>query len=110
MQTVHGHLVDDQTRCTHWCGPTDVIAIRFRCCDRYYACFDCHSEFETHEAQCWRRDELETPGVLCGVCGAELSIAAYLDAEFECPACAAPFNPGCANHYHLYFDLDQDAP
>ena len=108
MQTIHGRLVDDQTRCAHWHGPTDVIAIRFRCCGRYYACFECHAELETHRAERWSTDELETPGVLCGVCGTELTISAYLDSGFVCPECRAGFNPNCALHYDMYFDLDRN--
>lgn len=103
MKTVHGRLVDEQTRCTHWHGPTDVIAIRFRCCDRYYACYDCHAELESHEAERWGTDELQTPGVLCGVCGEVMTIAGYLDSGYTCPACGTAFNPRCALHHHLYF-------
>jgi uncharacterized CHY-type Zn-finger protein len=102
---VYGHLVDDKTRCTHWHGPTDVIAIRFPCCDRYYACFDCHSELELHEARRWGQAELDTTGVLCGECGAELAISAYLESGFVCPSCGTAFNPKCALHHDLYFEL-----
>lgn len=105
MTTAHGRLVDDQTRCVHWNGPTDVIAIRFRCCDRFYACFECHAELETHEAQRWPADEFAADAILCGVCRAELSISAYMQGGNACPSCGAAFNPSCANHHHLYFDV-----
>lgn len=105
MAVALGRLTDDQTRCVHWNGPTDVIAIRFACCGKYYACFDCHAELETHPPQRWGADQLDETAVLCGVCGTELSIAAYLGCGFRCPGCSASFNPGCAQHYHLYFDL-----
>ena len=104
MKTVHGRLVDAHTRCAHWHGPTDVIAIRFRCCDRFYACYECHAEAEQHEPQRWTPDELDTPGILCGMCGGVLSIAAYLSSGYACPSCGAAFNPRCALHHHLYFD------
>lgn len=105
MTKVYGRIIDDQTRCAHWSGPTDVIAIRFKCCDRYYPCFDCHAEAETHTPIRWPREEFTRPGVLCGVCRTELTIAGYLASDFTCPECGAAFNPGCALHYELYFDL-----
>lgn len=99
-------MVDEQTRCVHWNGPTDVIAIRFPCCDRYYACFDCHASLETHEPRRWGADQTGETAVLCGVCGEEMTINAYLTSGFTCPSCSAGFNPGCALHYDLYFTLD----
>jgi uncharacterized CHY-type Zn-finger protein len=39
---VLGGVVDDQTRCVHYHGPTDVIAMRFKCCDAYFPCLRCH--------------------------------------------------------------------
>jgi uncharacterized CHY-type Zn-finger protein len=111
VTTVHGQLLDDQTRCAHWNGPTDVIAIRFPCCDRYYACFDCHTELESHVAIRWTVDERDQRAVLCGVCREEMTIAGYFDSGFRCPSCGASLNPGCASHYHLYFELDgKDGP
>ena len=50
---VHGIDVDPQTRCAHYDGPTDIIALRFHCCDRWYPCFECHQECEAHEAIPW---------------------------------------------------------
>jgi uncharacterized CHY-type Zn-finger protein len=28
-----------------------------------------------------------------------------LKCDSICPRCAGAFNPGCANHYHLYFEV-----
>jgi uncharacterized CHY-type Zn-finger protein len=42
--------------------------------------------------------------IVCGACGRELSVDEYLGCEFSCPNCTARFNPGCASHYHLYFE------
>ena len=100
---VYGSTVDDQTRCIHYSGPTDVIAIRFHCCDRYYPCHLCHEESAGHPATQWPFEERDVHAVLCGVCGGELTIAAYLKV-FGCPDCGSPFNPGCALHKHLYFE------
>ena len=51
----------------------------------------------------WRSD-WDQVAVLCGVCGVELSVREYLACGNTCPACKAPFNPGCRNHYPFYFE------
>ena len=53
----------------------------------------------------WPRPERDTKAVLCGNCHTELTISEYLASGNQCPQCRAAFNPGCANHYHLYFEL-----
>ena len=98
-----GRALDPQTRCAHWRGPLDIIAIRMRCCGTYYACRECHDELADHAAEVWPVAEWDEPAVLCGACGTELTVRDYLECGNVCPACAAPFNPGCATHYHLYF-------
>jgi uncharacterized CHY-type Zn-finger protein len=103
MLPVHGLELDEQTRCAHWHSPNDVIAIKFACCGEYYACYDCHAALADHEPDVWPRASYAQPAVLCGVCGSELTIDQYMAAKFTCPSCGAAFNPGCANHYHLYF-------
>lgn len=100
---VRGVGLDEETRCVHYRGPRDVIAIRFACCGEYYACYDCHAARADHEAERWPADARDEPAVRCGVCETELTIAAYLACEHGCPDCGAAFNPGCANHYELYF-------
>ena len=100
---VYGSTVDDETRCVHYSGPTDVIAIKFRCCSQYYPCHLCHEESAGHPATQWPAGERDAHAVLCGVCGSELSIARYLEVS-GCPSCGAQFNPGCALHKHFYFE------
>lgn len=100
---VYGSILDDETRCMHYSGPTDVIAIKFRCCGRYYPCHLCHEESAGHPATQWPVTEHEARAVLCGVCGDELTIARYLEVS-GCPGCGAQFNPGCALHKHFYFE------
>jgi uncharacterized CHY-type Zn-finger protein len=102
--TVHGLDLDPETRCAHWRSPLDVIAIRMRCCDRYYACRQCHDALEDHAASVWPSAEWTQPAVLCGVCGHALSVQQYLDSDSRCPQCDAAFNPGCRRHHHLYFE------
>ena len=102
MPELAGALVDDETRCIHWAGPTDVVAMRFACCDTYYPCFACH-EGAGHPAAVWPRARFDEPAVLCGVCRRELTVNEYLAVD-ACPHCLAAFNPGCALHHHLYFE------
>lgn len=109
MPTVHGREVrgvdvDAETRCRHYGTDTDVIAIRFPCCETFYPCFECHEAVADHEARQWGADDGDEPAVLCGVCGAVLAIDGYVACEDRCPDCDAAFNPGCRAHYHYYFD------
>ena len=101
---VLGRVVDRQTRCVHYRTELDIVAIRFACCGEYYPCHLCHSEVAGHESVQWPIDARSTRAVLCGACGTELAIAEYLEAA-ECPSCASRFNPGCALHAHLYFEV-----
>jgi len=101
--TVHGISVNEQTQCAHYHTNRDIIAIRFKCCDKFYACIHCHEDIAGHESTRWSEDERETRAVLCGKCRSTLSIAEYLACENFCPRCGAGFNPGCAQHHHLYF-------
>ncbi len=103
-QRVFGLLVDSQTRCEHYAGPTDVIAIKFHCCRRWYPCHACHDAREEHDRSVWPRTEFGQPAVLCGACGVQLTVSEYLASGFHCPRCEASFNPGCRRHYALYFE------
>jgi uncharacterized CHY-type Zn-finger protein len=102
---VHGINLDAQTRCRHYHGPTDIIAIKMKCCGLFYACTDCHAALADHPAAVWSQDEWNQPAVFCGACGATLTILEYMQSASRCPACQAQFNPRCSNHYHLYFQL-----
>ena len=105
-EVVHGVDVDAATRCGHWRSPTDVIALRMKCCHKWYPCYDCHTALAEHPPQAWPLDQHDQPAVLCGICGVVLSIATYLRSGFQCPHCRTAFNPGCQTHHHLYFELD----
>ena len=102
---VAGVDVDAQTRCRHYHSEADIVAIRFPCCDTYYPCHLCHAEVASHPPAVWKRERFGERAVLCGACGAELAIAEYLRSHAACPVCGARFNPGCAAHRHLYFDV-----
>jgi uncharacterized CHY-type Zn-finger protein len=100
---VRGVNVDPQTRCEHYRGPTDIIAIKMKCCGVYYACKDCHIARADHALAAWPQSEWDQDAILCGTCGAELTIQQYMNSGSRCPACGAAFNPRCRNHYHFYF-------
>jgi uncharacterized CHY-type Zn-finger protein len=101
---VHGVGVDAHTRCAHYHGPTDVVAIKFTCCDTFYSCHLCHQAVASHAPQVWPRARFNEPAVLCGACGSQLTVTQYIDSGNACPHCKADFNPRCSNHYHLYFE------
>ncbi|PZR75945.1 MAG: hypothetical protein DLM73_03980 [Chthoniobacterales bacterium] len=101
---VLGLNVDEQTRCAHYHGEDDVIAIKFRCCGDWFPCHECHAELAGHAAVPWPKEEFDAAAILCGGCGHQLSIREYLDCNSVCLHCRRRFNPGCANHYPLYFD------
>ena len=61
---VYGKLVDDETRCEHYYSPLDIIAIKFKCCDKYYPCYQCHEEIAGHPSKVWNKDEWDTKGIL----------------------------------------------
>ena len=102
--SVHGIDLDGQTRCAHYHGPSDVIAIKMKCCSLYYACKDCHDALADHPIKVWLKTEQKQKAILCGACGAELTIEQYMAGNFHCAACDVQFNPGCKNHYHYYFE------
>lgn len=99
---VHGAVVDAQTRCVHWHGPDDVLAILFPCCRRWYPCHTCHEKDVAHAAARWEPSEHDAHALLCGVCGATSSISDYLAAS-SCGGCGVAFNENCRLHRHLYF-------
>ncbi len=106
---VKGVDLDPQTRCAHYHSALDIIAIRMACCGTYYACRECHDALADHEATLVPASAWEAPGVLCGACGIEISVKAYMAGDSQCPGCGAAFNPGCKTHLHLYFETEPPA-
>lgn len=100
---VYGHIVDHQTRCKHYASEKDIIAIKFKCCDKYYPCYQCHNELESHPIVVWKKEEFNEWAILCGICQKEQSIHQYLDTG-RCTYCDSEFNEGCSKHYHIYFE------
>lgn len=102
---IFGNDVDPQTRCGHYKSDLDIIAIKFRCCGKWFPCISCHDELADHPPLVWPLAARDSEAVLCGVCGRLLTIAEYLSCDSACTGCGRSFNPGCANHYHLYFEV-----
>lgn len=102
---VQGMGMDHQTRCVHYRSPLDVIAIKMKCCGTYYACKDCHDQLAGHPIEVWPRSQWMEKAIMCGQCGTEMTINAYLASNNRCPGCRTHFNPRCANHYHFYFEV-----
>lgn len=102
-RNVRGVALDGETRCTHYGADEDVVALRFGCCESYYACFKCHEAIADHPPEPWPADRRAEPAVRCGVCGFELTASEYVESD-ACANCDARFNPGCAAHYHIYFE------
>jgi uncharacterized CHY-type Zn-finger protein len=113
---VHGLEVQPHTQCAHWHSPLDVIAIKHRCCGKYYACISCHEALTSHPPEVWSKAEQRDGSsknnkvVLCGVCRKEMSAQTYLECGSRCPNsdCGAAFNPGCRKHWGLYFEVDEE--
>lgn len=104
MVNIYGPTVDNEGRCTHYQTPLDIISIKFKCCNKYYPCYKCHNESETHPIKRWEADEFNEQAILCGVCKHEMTINEYMMIE-ACPECNAHFNNRCKYHYHLYFAI-----
>lgn len=103
--TCHGTAVNARTQCAHYHSERDIIAIQFKCCGVFYACITCHDEAAGHPPVVWPKSERHIAAILCGNCKHTFSIATYLACDNTCPNCQAAFNPGCARHYPLYFDM-----
>ncbi|WP_204248380.1 CHY zinc finger protein [Hymenobacter sp. PAMC 26628] len=97
--------MNERTQCAHYHSDRDLIAIKFKCCNAFYACIQCHNETVAHAPVVWGKAERAVEAILCGNCHYTLSIAEYFACGNTCPRCQAAFNPGCANHYDLYFEM-----
>lgn len=80
-----------------------------RCCGEFYACKECHDALAGHAIEQWPRESFGTSAILCGACGTELTIDAYLSCADRCPSCGAGFNPRCSLHHHFYFQPERSA-
>ncbi|KAF2809195.1 uncharacterized protein BDZ99DRAFT_46967 [Mytilinidion resinicola] len=108
---VHGVSITPLTQCSHWFSALDIIAIKMKCCNEFYACISCHAALAKHNTKVWTKEERDEEAVFCGGCKSVLSIEEYMagDGKCEegsrCPKCNAGWNPGCKNHWSLYFEI-----
>jgi uncharacterized CHY-type Zn-finger protein len=100
---INGVDVDPETRCTHYHGASDIVALKFKCCGRWFPCHRCHEEIADHAAGFWTAEEFDELVVLCGGCGRCMSAREYFRCASICPSCGRSFNPACAEHVHYYF-------
>ena len=100
---IYGAVVDNETRCIHYHTEKDIIAIKFKCCNRYYPCYKCHEEHTDHSIEGWPKQQFDELAILCGSCHTELTIHQYMH-TLSCPYCQASFNERCAAHYPIYFE------
>lgn len=97
---IFGIDLDSQSRCVHYHGSNDIVALKCQACQKYYACYHCHDEMEGHAFMA--TDASEAFPVICGACHSFLSKKEY-DLKI-CPNCQNPFNPECAKHSSIYFN------
>lgn len=102
-QIIKGKIIDNETRCTHYHTEKDRIAIKFYCCKTYFPCYQCHQEAGCGKPKQWPKDKFNQEAIICGACGEEMTINAYLESDHICPNCQAAFNTNCSFHKHLYF-------
>lgn len=98
MVMIYGDLIDKETRCIDYHGPTDIVALKCFACQKYYPCFLCHNRHETHNFQAYPEKLKKDKVVFCGSCQREL----YKE-KGTCPFCHHLFNPNCKVHYNHYF-------
>lgn len=104
---VKGIGIDERPGCAHWRSERDLIAIQFPCCGEFYACYECHNACTDHTPERWPKARWQDQGtILCRACHKTLSIADYMAADAVCPYCRAAWNPGCKNHWALYFEVE----
>lgn len=83
------------------------------CCpERYYPCFDCHTELNDSNHDIAKYDIIKDSKIniiICGVCNLEMTFSQYNNKDLKCPKCLSKFNPLCKLHYNYYFDgyIDQ---
>ncbi|KAF2489699.1 zinc finger CHY domain-containing protein [Lophium mytilinum] len=116
---IHGISLTPLTQCSHWFSALDIIAIKMKCCNEFYACISCHAALTKHNTEVWKKDERGEKALFCGSCKSVLSIEEYMagdgkceegnekerEVESRCPKCNAGWNPGCKNHWNLYFEI-----
>ncbi|EOH98984.1 hypothetical protein UAY_02253 [Enterococcus moraviensis ATCC BAA-383] len=104
MTKIVGATVDKEGRCRHYDSSVDVVANKCYFCKKYYACFQCHDENETHQFLAWPISKNPNEKVvLCGACQTELTAMEY-QKHSSCLNCGHLFNQNCSLHSQIYFN------
>ena len=89
IMEIRGINIDKHGRCLHYRSERDVVANRCATCREYWACHACHRALADHP---FGRMAVDDPtSAMCGVCGHMMGYPT--------------FNPGCAAHAPLYFEV-----
>lgn len=96
---IFGINLDKDSRCAHYHGPNDIVSLKCGHCHKYYACFKCHDELESHTFVPISIND-QAP-VVCGHCHTKLTFKEYNSGS--CSYCNHPFNSNCKKHYSIYF-------
>lgn len=92
--------------CVHWKSEKDVVALLCPCHREFYLCLLCHKDKYGVAPERWKRDLWECEkAILCRVCEYKMTIEDYMACDSSCTKCGAEFNPGCKDHWPLYFDM-----
>lgn len=97
-----GINVDKEGRCAHYNKFEDIVSYQFPNDNAFYPCHKCYEVIHHHLPKQKYTLDSEYEAVLCGHCNTTIPVNKYIGSD-ECPRCNHPFNPGCKNHYHLYF-------
>ncbi|EHI75189.1 CHY zinc finger family protein [Streptococcus criceti] len=100
MLEILGLDLDRAGRCQHYHGLNDILALKCRDCQRFYACYQCHDALCNHPFKAMDKREVEL--VLCGNCRSLLNWQDYQTGA--CPSCQHAFNPNCSRHHAIYFE------
>lgn len=99
---LRGLPIDNASRCVHYAGPLDVIALHLVCCDAWFPCHTCHESTTDHPAIPRPVNRFDEPAARCGICKHTMTVPEYRG-TVACPGCGAGFNAGCIAHASLYF-------
>ena len=93
--------------CPHWHSVKDVVALKCPCHGDFHPCLLCHEDKYARAPERWKKELWEDEeAILCRMCGTSMTIGDYMRGNSACPECNAGFNPGCKDHWHLYFVMD----
>jgi uncharacterized CHY-type Zn-finger protein len=96
--------------CAHWKTQKDIISIKCPCHNKFLPCLSCHQEKYDSVFKPWPKDSWGEKAILCRACKTTLTITEYMKCNSTCPKCGAEFNPGCKNHWPLYFEIPSRYP